>query len=313
MEIRELQQILNDVKNNVAKLVKGHDNVLTKTVCAFFSGGHLLLEDVPGTGKTTLAKALAKSLGMKFSRIQFTPDLMPSDITGVSIFNPKTSAFEFKKGPVFANMILADEINRASPRTQSAMLEAMGEGQVSTDAGQFVLEKPFFVIATQNNIESKGTYALPESQMDRFSMKLSLGYVSAEAEMEILNGRGFVTALDELEPAVSFEKACEAIRAVEEIKVSDELKYFMVTLVNATRSAPNVKLGASPRGALSLMKSAQAAAAFDGRDFVIPDDILTNAVPVLAHRLILDNSAFISGTSKEKVVASVLENIKVPV
>ena len=313
MEIRELQQILNDVKSNVAKLVKGHDSVIVKTVCAFFSGGHLLLEDVPGTGKTTLAKALAKSLGMKFSRIQFTPDLMPSDITGVSIFNPKTSSFEFKKGPVFANIVLADEINRASPRTQSALLEAMGEGQVSTDAGQFVLDKPFFVIATQNNIESKGTYSLPESQMDRFAMKLSLGYVSAEAEMEILNGRGFVNALDELKPAVSFEKACEALRAVEEIKVSDELKYFMIKLVDSTRNAPNVKLGASPRAALSLMKASQATAAFDGRDFVIPDDILTNAVPTLAHRLILDNSSFVSGVSKEKVVAAVLENIKVPV
>ena len=312
MESAELRQILNDVKNNIARLVKGHDNVITKTVCAFFSGGHLLLEDVPGTGKTTLAKALAKSLGMKFNRIQFTPDLMPADITGVSIFNPKTSAFEFKKGPVFANIILADEINRASPRTQSALLEAMGEGQVSTDAGQFVLEKPFFVIATQNNIESKGTYALPESQMDRFAMKLSLGYVSAEAEMEILNGRGFSDELENLGPAVSFEKACEAIRAVETIKVSDELKYFIIKLVDSTRSAPNVKLGASPRAALALMKAAQAAAAFDGRAFVIPDDIVSNAVNVMAHRIILDNPSFVSGTSKESVIASILDNTKVP-
>ena len=313
MESAELQQILNNVKNNIAKLVKGHDSVITKTVCAFFSGGHLLLEDVPGTGKTTLAKALAKSLGMKFNRIQFTPDLMPSDITGVSIYNPKTSAFEFKKGPVFANIILADEINRASPRTQSALLEAMGEGQVSTDAGQFVLEKPFFVIATQNNIESKGTYTLPESQMDRFAMKLSLGYVSAEAEMEILNGRGFVSELENLETAVSFDKACEAIHAVEEIKVSNELKYFIIKLVDSTRSAQNVKLGASPRAALSLMKAAQAAAAFDGRSFIIPDDILSNAVQILAHRIILDNSSFISGKSKESVITSILENTKVPV
>ncbi len=313
MENAELRQILNDVKNNIARLVKGHDAVITKTVCAFFSGGHLLLEDVPGTGKTTLAKALAKSLGMKFNRIQFTPDLMPSDITGISVYNPKTSVFEFKKGPVFANIVLADEINRASPRTQSALLEAMGEGQVSTDAGQFVLEKPFFVIATQNNIESKGTYTLPESQMDRFAMKLSLGYVSAEAEMEILNGRGFVNELEDLDAAVSFDKACEAIRAVEEIKVSDELKYFIIKLVDSTRNAPNVKLGASPRAALSLMKAAQATAAFDGRDFVIPDDILSNAVHALAHRIILDNSSFVSGNSKESVIATLLENIKVPV
>lgn len=312
MEGKELQQILIGVKNNVAKLVKGHDSVITKTVCAFFSGGHLLLEDVPGTGKTTLAKALAKSLGIKFNRIQFTPDLMPSDITGVSVFNPKTSAFEFKHGPVFANIILADEINRASPRTQSAMLEAMGEGQVSTDAGQFTLEKPFFVIATQNNIESKGTYTLPESQMDRFAMKLSLGYVSAEAEMEILNGRGFVEELENLKPVTSLNEIMSAIRAVEKIKISEELKYFIIKLVSATRVASNVKLGVSPRASLALMKASQATAAFDGRDFVIPDDILSNAVSVLAHRLILDNSSFISGNSKESVITSILENIKVP-
>ena len=312
MENKELQQILISVKNNVAKLVKGHDSVITKTICAFFSGGHLLLEDVPGTGKTTLAKALAKSLGIKFNRIQFTPDLMPSDITGVSVFNPKTSAFEFKQGPVFANIILADEINRASPRTQSAMLEAMGEGQVSTDAGQFTLEKPFFVIATQNNIESKGTYTLPESQMDRFAMKLSLGYVSPEAEMEILNGRGFTEELENLESVAAFDEILSAIRAIEKIKISDELKYFIIKLASATRKAPDVKLGVSPRASLALMKTAQATAAFDGRDFVIPDDILSNAVPVLAHRLILDNSSFISGKSKESVITSILENIKVP-
>ena len=312
MENKELQQILISVKNNVAKLVKGHDSVIIKTICAFFSGGHLLLEDVPGTGKTTLAKALAKSLGIKFNRIQFTPDLMPSDITGVSVFNPKTSAFEFKQGPVFANIILADEINRASPRTQSAMLEAMGEGQVSTDAGQFTLEKPFFVIATQNNIESKGTYTLPESQMDRFAMKLSLGYVSPEAEMEILNGRGFTEELENLESVAAFDEILSAIRAIEKIKISDELKYFIIKLTSATRKAPDVKLGVSPRASLALMKTAQATAAFDGRDFVIPDDILSNAVPVLAHRLILDNSSFISGKSKESIITSILENIKVP-
>ena len=312
MDSIELQRILNNVKKNIAGLVKGHDSVLTKTVCAFFSGGHLLLEDVPGTGKTTLAKALAKSLAMKFNRVQFTPDLMPADITGISVFNPQTRAFEFKQGPIFANIVLADEINRASPRTQSAMLEAMGEGQVSTDAGQFSLQKPFFVIATQNNIESKGTYTLPESQMDRFSMKLSLGYVSTEAEMEILNGRGFTEELENLKPVIAFNEVLSAIRAIEKIEVSDELKYFIIKLIDSTRNAPNVKLGASPRAALALMKTAQATAAFDGRGFVIPDDILSNAVPVIAHRLILDSSSFVSGISKEKVVLSILENTKGP-
>ncbi|HQN74286.1 MAG TPA: MoxR family ATPase, partial [bacterium] len=213
---------------------------------------------------------------------------------------------------VFSNIVLADEINRASPRTQSALLEAMGEGQVSTDSGQFILEKPFFVIATQNNVESKGTYTLPESQMDRFTMKLSLGYVSINEEIQILDGLGFIRQLDELKPVVDSKKVVEAMETIERIKVSDELKHFIVTVVNHTRNAQGVKLGASPRASLNLMKVAQAAAAFDGRDFVIPDDILSNAVNVLAHRLILDSSGYITGISRENAIISILEKIKVP-
>lgn len=313
METTELQKILIDVKNNIAALVKGHDALLTKTIAAFFSGGHLLLEDVPGTGKTTLAKALAKSVGMSFNRIQFTPDLMPADITGMSVYNSRSGEFEFKKGPIFANIILADEINRASPRTQSAMLEAMGEAQVSTDAGEFALEKPFFVVATQNNIESKGTYSLPESQMDRFSMKLSMGYVAPEAEVEILKEHGFVKGLENLKPVVTHEKVVEAIDEIERITVSEELQYFIVQIVGATRKTDGIKVGASPRASLSLMKTAQVNAAFDGRNFVIPDDILCSAVDVLSHRLILDNISFSNSVSRETVVLSILENIKVPV
>lgn len=312
MDSTELKKILNDVKSNVSKLLKGKDDILEKAICAFFSGGHLLLEDVPGTGKTTLAKALAKSVDMNFNRIQFTPDLMPADITGVSIFNQNKGVFEFRKGPVFSNIVLADEINRASPRTQSALLEAMGEGQVSTDSGQFILEKPFFVIATQNNVESKGTYTLPESQMDRFTMKLSLGYVSINEEIQILDGLGFIRQLDDLKPVADSKKVVEAMNTIENIKVSDELKHFIVTVVNATRNAQGVKLGASPRASLNLMKVAQAAAAFDGRDFVVPDDILSVAVNVLAHRLILDSSAYITGISRENAIISILEKIKVP-
>lgn len=312
MDNIELKKILNNVKENVSKLLKGKDEVLEKAICTFFSGGHLLLEDVPGTGKTTLAKALAKSVDMNFNRIQFTPDLMPADITGVSIFNQNKGVFEFRKGPVFSNIVLADEINRASPRTQSALLEAMGEGQVSTDSGQFILEKPFFVIATQNNVESKGTYTLPESQMDRFTMKLSLGYVSINEEIQILDGLGFIRQLDELKSVVDSKKVVEAMETIEKIKVSDELKHFIVTVVNHTRNAQGVKLGASPRASLNLMKVAQAAAAFDGRDFVVPDDILSVAVNVLAHRLILDSSAYITGISRENAIISILEKIKVP-
>ena len=231
----------------------------------------------------------------------------------MSVYNSRSGEFEFKKGPIFANIILADEINRASPRTQSAMLEAMGEAQVSTDAGQFALEKPFFVVATQNNIESKGTYSLPESQMDRFSMKLSMGYVAPEAEIEILKEHGFVKGLENLKPVVTHEKVVEAIDEIERITVSEELQYFIVQIVGATRKTDGIKVGASPRASLSLMKTAQVNAAFDGRNFVIPDDILCSAVDVLSHRLILDNISFSNSVSRETVVLSILENIKVPV
>lgn len=312
MDNVELKMILNNVKENVSKLLKGKDEVLKKAVCTFFSGGHLLLEDVPGTGKTTLAKAIAKSVDMNFNRIQFTPDLMPADITGVSIFNQNTGNFEFRKGPVFSNIVLADEINRASPRTQSALLEAMGEGQVSTDSGQFILEKPFFVIATQNNVESKGTYTLPESQMDRFTMKLTLGYVSVNEEIQILDGKGFIKQLDELQSVVTAQKVVQAMETIENIKVSDELKHFIVAIVSSTRNTQGVKIGASPRASLNLMKVAQAVAAFDGRDFVIPDDILSVAVNVLAHRLIPDSSAYITGLSRENVIMSILEKTNIP-
>ena len=312
MDKAELKKILTNVKDNVSIVLKGTDTTLKKAIFAFFSGGHLLLEDVPGTGKTTLAKALARSLDMNFSRIQFTPDLMPADITGVSIFNQNKGVFEFRKGPVFSNIILADEINRASPRTQSALLEAMGEGSVSTDAGQFILEKPFFVIATQNNIESRGTYQLPESQMDRFCMKLSLGYISISEEIQIIEGNGFFKALEDLKPVVSSQKIAETFEAVEKVTISEELKFFIVKVVNMTRNAEGIKLGASPRASLNLMKVAKVSAAMDGRDFIIPDDILDVAVQVLAHRLILDSSAFIKGISRENAVISILEKIKVP-
>ena len=312
MDKPQLQKLLNDVSVNISTLLMGKDQVVKKAVCSFFVGGHILLEDVPGTGKTTLAKALAKSVDMNFSRIQFTPDLMPADITGVSIYRQDKGEFVFKKGPVFSNIVLADEINRASPRTQSAMLEAMGEGQVSTDSGIFILEKPFFVIATQNNVESRGTYSLPESQMDRFTMKLSLGYVTIDEEIEILDGNGFVAQLDSLQSVASSQIILEAMSAIDKIKISEELKHFIVTVVNATRSASGVKLGGSPRASLALMKVGKAMAAMDGRDFVVPDDILEMAVPIIAHRLMLDSSAYATGLSKENAVFEILDRIKVP-
>jgi len=312
MDKLQLRNLLNDVTANITTLLKGKENVVKKAVCSFFAGGHILLEDVPGTGKTTLAKALAKSVDMNFSRIQFTPDLMPADITGVSIYKQDAGEFIFKKGPVFSNIVLDDEINRASPRTQSAMLEAMGEGQVSTDSGMFILEKPFFVIATQNNVESRGTYTLPESQMDRFTIKLSLGYVTIDEEIEILNGNGFFNQLENLKPVASSQTILEAMSAIEKVKISEELKHFIVTVVNATRSTGGVKLGGSPRASLALMKVGKAVAAMDGRDFIVPDDILEIAVPVIAHRLMLDSSAYATGLSKENAVLDILDRIKVP-
>jgi len=303
--------IYQKIAANLETVITGQAIAIRKLLAAFACGGHVLLEDLPGTGKTTLAKALAQSLQLAFQRIQFTPDLLPSDILGVSIFDPNEHAFRFHKGPVFSEILLADEINRASPRVQSALLEAMGEKQVSIDGKQYPLSALFFVIATQNPIEFHGTYPLPEAQMDRFAMCFSLGYVSAEEEVAILTAQQ--QACETIKPCATQQEVQILRKAVEAVRISDELKRYIVDLVGATRYAVGVQMGASPRASLTLMKAAQALALFDDMAYVTPDHIQEIAVPVIAHRLKVDSQARFSGVSNESVVKDILRQIDVPI
>ena len=293
--------------------MSGQTHTVDKVLAAFLAGGHVLLEDNPGTGKTTLSKAISKSVGGEFRRVQFTPDLLPSDILGVSVFNPRDQDFKFHPGPIFTQVLLADEINRASPRTQSALLEAMGEGQVSIEGKTHALDDLFFVIATQNPVEFRGTYPLPEAQMDRFAVRLSLGYVSAEAEVAIVNAQEQAHPLDTLQACISTQQINELKQQVKNIRVSDELKRYAVDLARATRSAPSVQLGAGPRASLALTRMAQALALVQGDNFVTPDHIRNMAVSVLAHRLSLDPAAKFAGLSAQDVVADLLKSVPVPV
>lgn len=298
----------------VCGVVRGQDATVRRVLSCMVAGGHLLLEDYPGTGKTTLAKAMARAIGgTEFRRVQFTPDLLPSDILGVSILDPRTQVFRFHPGPIFTDVLLADEINRASPRTQSALLEAMAEGQVTVEGARHPLDELFFVIATQNPVEFRGTYPLPEAQMDRFAMQCALGYVSAEEEAAILADQAVRHPVDVLEPVVTRDEVLAMKRVAREVRFADELRHYVVALVSATRGREDVRLPASPRASLALMKVAQATALFEGRAFVVPETIQSVAADVISHRLVLAPEAKFSGISGRSIVAEILETVPVPV
>ncbi|MCX7571759.1 MoxR family ATPase [Tumebacillus sp. DT12] len=307
-----IQQVTHKIRQEVAKAIVGQQDTLDLLLVGLFSGGHVLLEDVPGVGKTVLAKSLAASIGCEFTRLQCTPDLLPSDVVGTTVFNQQTSSFEFRQGPLFSQLVLADEINRAIPRTQAALLEAMAEGQITVDGASRPLDRPFFVIATQNPIESHGTFPLPEAQLDRFLMKISLGYPTLEEERTIFRysreGRSSAT----VEPVVTPDEIVQAMEDVRRIRFAPDVEHYLLEIVRRTREHDGIRIGVSPRGLIALGAAAQALAGIRGRDYVIPDDIQELAAPVLTHRLALDPSMRIKQKGADHLLAEILEDI-VPV
>jgi MoxR-like ATPase len=308
----KLHTTIQRIASNVEKVLVGKPDVVRIALVTLLSEGHLLVEDVPGVGKTSLAKALARSLDCTVSRIQFTPDLLPSDITGVSIYNRQGENFEFRPGPVFANIVVGDEINRASPKTQSALLESMEEHQVTVDGHTYPLGVPFMVIATQNPIEMEGTYALPEAQRDRFTARVSIGYPDQQAELAMVDEHSGHNPMRDLRPVADAAEVDGLMRSVRTVHLSTEVRRYAIELVSATRHMPELRLGASPRSTLQLVRAARAQAALSGRDFVVPDDVQAVAVPVLAHRLVLTSEAHATRRSGSDLVRQLVQRIPVP-
>jgi len=298
--------------DNIEKVIVGKTETIKLLLVGLLTNGHILLEDVPGVGKTMLALALSKSISGDFKRIQFTPDLLPSDVTGGFIYNPKTGDFDFRKGPVFCNILLADEVNRTTPRTQSALLECMQEYKVSIDGKTFPLPHPFMVVATQNPIEYQGTYPLPEAQIDRFLMKISIGYLQVDEEVRVISGQKFQHPVEDLQSVLSLEKIVKLQEQVKKIEVSPKIFDYIVRMVAATRKMEEVKIGASPRASISLMKATSAWALIEGRDYVVPDDVVNLLPYVLKHRIILQPKALISDKTPEHIVSELLKNIPIP-
>ena len=311
-DIALVHTFVQRVADNVSRVILGKDQAIEQTMLALLCEGHLLIEDVPGLGKTMLARSMARSIGCSFNRIQFTPDMLPSDVTGVSVYNQKSQEFEFRPGPIFAQIVLADEINRATPKTQAALLEAMEERQVTIDGETYDMQRPFLVLATQNPIEYEGTFPLPEAQVDRFIMRIHLGYPDRQHEIAILESQEDHHPIQDLQQVVSNEELVAAQNAVKQVYVDERIKSYIVTLSQATREHPDVYLGASPRGSLALFKTARALAALRQRDYVLPDDIKELAAPTLAHRIIISPSARIKNISSEAILHEILETIPVP-
>ncbi len=308
----DIQSFGTRLISNLEKVIVGKRPTIETIVVGLLCQGHVLIEDVPGVGKTVLARSLAKSLGCSFNRLQFTPDMLPSDVTGVSIFDQSKRVFEFRPGPIFAQIVLVDEINRATPKTQAALLESMEEKQVTVDGITHVLPSPFMVLATQNPIEYEGTFPLPEAQLDRFLLRVRLGYPNPADEIEILDRQQLRHPIETLESVIAVEELRSVMEEIKKIYVSKAVKRYLVDLVNRTRQSSDVYLGASPRGSLALFRTGQAVAALAGRDYVLPDDIKSLAIPVLAHRVIVGPAARLRELSAEKIVEEILENLPVP-
>jgi len=308
----DIQSFSKRLIENLERVIVGKRQTVELTVIGLLCQGHVLIEDVPGVGKTVLARSLAKSLGCTFNRLQFTPDMLPSDVTGVSIYNQSNRKFEFRNGPIFAQIVLVDEINRATPKTQAALLEAMEERQVTVDGITHGLPSPFMVLATQNPIEYEGTFPLPEAQLDRFLLRVRLGYPSPLDEIEVLERQQLRHPIESLAPVIKVAELLAAMEAIKEIYVSSPVKRYIVDLMNRTRQNNDVYLGASPRGSLGLFRTGQARAALDGRDYVLPDDIKALAVSVLAHRIIVSPAARLRELSSERIVTEILDNLPVP-